>query len=481
MATPIPENRARFSLDELLLATGGALLRPGASEVLGVSTDTRAELRDKAFVALVGERFDGHELLEQAVRGGAKVLVVEREITLEAPGVGVVRVDSTLRALGALARFHRRRWGGRVVAIGGSAGKTTTRSAVSSVLEALRPGRVHATRGNLNNRVGLPLTLLGVTEAHELCVLEVGTNQTGEVPELASVCEPNVAVLTLVDLEHSEGLGDLDAIEAEEGALVRAVGAGGVAIGNGDDARVRRQIEGSSAGKRVLYGTALDAGYRIKERTLLGPDGARVVVERAPGLVARGTLTFDCPLLGEPGALAAAAALAVAEQVTERAVDEVQFSRALTGVGESGRLRLVPLRNGAWLLDDSYNANPASVQKSIETARELAGSRGGDFWLVLGEMRELGGASAEEHERMGLFAATSGARGLFAVAGDARSSARVAESKGMRTWFFEDAADVARELAPLLAENDVAVIKASRGVRAERVVEGLIALCGRVE
>jgi UDP-N-acetylmuramoyl-tripeptide--D-alanyl-D-alanine ligase len=364
-----------------------------------------------------------------------------------------------------------------VVAIGGSAGKTTTRSTVSSVLAATYPGRVHFTRGNLNNRVGLPLTLLGVTEAHELCVLEVGTNQTGEVPELASVCEPDVAILTLVDLEHSEGLGDLDAIEAEEGALLRAVGPAGTVIGNGDDARVRRQVELSSARRKVLYGSSSNASYRIVRRELLGPAGARIVVERGAGE----TIELTCPLLGEPGALAVTAALAVAETLGDEPLDGATMERALVGVGEAGRLRLVSLANGAWVLDDSYNSNPASVQKSIETARELAASRGGAFFLVLGEMRELGPASALEHEKMGLLAGGSGARALFAVGGDASIAARAAEGQGMKVSFFEDAAEVAAPLAPLLGATDVVVVKASRGVRAERVVEGLVALSGSVE
>ncbi len=482
MATAIPENVAPFSLDELALATGGVWVHRGERGALGVSTDTRGTLLGKAFVALVGERFDGHDWVKTAAESGASSVVVERDVPTLPSDVSVLRVSSTLHALGALARFHRRRWGRRVVAIAGSAGKTTTRSTVGALLETLLPGRVHATRGNLNNRIGLPLTLLGVTDAHEVCVLEVGTNSTGEVPTLAAVCEPNVSVLTLIDLEHSEGLGDLDAIEVEEGALLRAVPADGAVVGNADDLRVRRQLAQARAATKLGYGAAEGAAYRIVSRRPRGVFGAEVVVERAARpLNAPTTIAFECPLLGEPGALAATAALAVAEEVTGRSVDASTLADALRRVGEAGRLALVVLGDGAWVLDDSYNANPASVKKSIETARELAAERGGGLWLVLGEMRELGAASAAEHEKMGVLASESGALGFFAVGGDARLSAEAAEARGMKTWFFEDAEAVCAPLSSLLAPEDVLVVKASRGVRAERVVEGLVRARGRSE
>jgi UDP-N-acetylmuramoyl-tripeptide--D-alanyl-D-alanine ligase len=481
MATAIPENSAHFTIEELCEATGGTLVRRGTRAARGISTDTRAALEEKAFVALVGERFDGHDLLEQAVSRGASCLIVERDVAVSHGAVSVIRVSSTLRALGDLARFHRRRWGGRVVAIAGSAGKTTTRSAVSTLLESLCPGRVHATRGNLNNRIGLPLTVLGVSSAHEVCVLEVGTNQTGEVPELAAVCEPDVAVLTLVDLEHSEGLGSLDEIEAEEGALLRAVGPDGAVVGNVDDPRVRRQLLASRAATKLGYGTAEDAAYRIALRRVLGARGCQVVVDRAAAGAPTTRLTFTCPLLGEAGALAATAALAVAERVTGHAVEAATLTRALAHVGEAGRLALVTLGDGAWVLDDSYNSNPGSVKKSVETARELAAERSGAFWLVLGEMRELGPASRQEHEKMGILASESGARGFFAVGGDARLSAEVAEARGMKTWFAEDAEAVVGPLTSLLESKDVVLVKASRGVRAERVVEGLVRARGRGE
>lgn len=472
MATPLPENGATFELDELVAVTSGELLQGGASgSVSGISTDTRSDLRGKAFVALVGERFDAHELLPQAVEAGARCLIVERDTGLRPEGVAVVRVGSTLDALGDLARAHRRRWGGRVVAIAGSAGKTTTRSTVAAVLEALRPGRVHATRGNLNNRVGLPLTLLAARPEHEICVLEIGTNRTGEVPALANVAEPDVGVLTLIDLEHSEGLGDLDAIEREEGALLSALRSAGAAIGNGDDPRVRRQIAQSTAARRILYGTGEDADYRISERRAVGYEGGEVVATR-PGEEI--PVRFEVPLLGEPGALAATAAWAVAELVEGRPIAGDVLTAALRGVGEAGRLARVVLSDGCLVIDDSYNANPASVRKSIETAAELASLRDGQLWLVLGEMRELGERTAPEHREMGRFAAKSPARALFVLGALAEPAVAAASDGGLSVTFCPDATDAVEPLLQHIGPKDVVLVKASRGVRAERVVEGLI-------
>ncbi|NLE88617.1 MAG: UDP-N-acetylmuramoyl-tripeptide--D-alanyl-D-alanine ligase [Myxococcales bacterium] len=476
MATPLPENDAAFEVSEIVAVTGGRLEREGVARVQGIATDTRGALAGKAFVALVGERFDAHDLVQSAAEAGARCLIVERDVSISVPDTAVVRVPSTLDALGALARAHRRRWGGTVVAIAGSAGKTTTRSTVGAVLGALRPGRVHATVGNLNNQVGLPLTLLAVRGDHELCVLEVGTNRVGEVPALARVCEPDVALLTLVDLEHSEGLGGLDSIEAEEGALLAALDPAGAALGNGDDPRVRRQVQRSPASARLLYGTSEDCDYRLLERELLGHDGVRVTAARRDG----SQVVFECPLVGEPGALAAIAAWTVAEWVERRPVDGALLTRALGQVGEAGRLARVVLGDGCLVLDDSYNANPASVRKSVETARELADARGGRLWLVLGEMRELGAATEPEHRAMGELAARSGASGLFVIGSLAEPAVAAASDGGLGSLFFEDAADVAPSLLERLGPEDVVLVKASRGVRAERVVEGLTLARGKV-
>jgi UDP-N-acetylmuramoyl-tripeptide--D-alanyl-D-alanine ligase len=462
--TPIPANVAEFSLEDAVLATSGrAVLRapsvPG--RVRGVCTDTRGVLTDGLFVALSGERFDGHRFAMQAWQQGARLLLVERELD---EAVNQLVVPSTRRALGQLARLHRRRWGGRVIAIAGSAGKTSTKSATGALLQALLPDQVWVTPGNLNNDIGVPMVLLGLQERHRECVLEIGTNQTGEVPWLASVAEPQISVLTLIDLEHTAGLGGIDAIEAEEGAVLQA--AANCAIGNGDDARVSRQVSQAKC-RHLRYGFGKGADYRAVEVTSRGLLGTRLRVRRPDA----SQVEFDSPLFGKPGTYSALAALAVAELVCKRPLEPAELANALAreDARVSGRLRPTELRPGLLVIDDTYNANPASMRAAIETAAELAQGRNARLHLVLGEMRELGASSQPEHRALGEFAARFGAASLVAVAGDARWIAESAAGG----HFVEAATSVLAWLEPRLGDQDVVLVKGSRGVKTEQVVEGL--------
>lgn len=461
MATAIPVNEARFTLGRVANVTGGALEGPADTATRGVCTDTRADLRGQLFVALRGERFDGHEFIGSALQAGAAGVVAE---TLP-PGVPGVRVESALDALGALARDHRRAWGGRVVAVAGSAGKTTTRSVTGALLERLLGDRVHLTKGNLNNLVGVPMVLFGATASHDLAVIEVGTNQTGEVASLESICEPDVALLTLIDLEHAEGLGDLDAIEIEEGAILRP--SAKLLLGNGDDQRVRRQIEAAGT-TALLYGFGETCDYRILSATLTQDCSTRLQIAR-PDASKQTLLT---PFLGAPGALATLAAIAVAEHFAGRALDPAWVEHALgqPGAREPGRLQPLALADGTLVIDDSYNANPASLLAAIAVARQVADLRRARLHLVLGEMRELGAWSESEHRK--LRSAVEGARAVTtaAIGPDARWF--VGSAEGER--HFADSVAAAAWLSNRVAAGDVVLVKASRGIRAEMVVDTLV-------
>jgi UDP-N-acetylmuramoyl-tripeptide--D-alanyl-D-alanine ligase len=377
-------------------------------------------------------------------------------------------VTDPLVALGALGAYHRRRWGGRVVAVAGSAGKTTTRSVISRLLESLFPGRVHATLGNLNNRVGVPLTLLGLGPQHDLGVVEVGTNLPGEVRLLGDMASADVAVLTLIDLEHTEGLGDLEGVAREEGAIFASLPAGGVAIGNADDELVRGQLQ-RYPGRRLGYGEGGHAELVIRERRLLAPGRTALRLEYA----AR-SWSFETSLSGLPGALAIAAGVLVCETVAPGQLEQANLEGALTAGAEPGRSSILRLSQGRIVLDDTYNSNPASARQAIATGQELAQMTGGRLWLVLGEMKELGALSAAEHEALGALAATSAAEGLYTVGAEAERTMKAASAAGLRSWHAADAASVGTELWPRLSPNDVVVVKASRGVRAERIVQALV-------
>lgn len=479
MATPIPDNRAPFSLAQLVEATGATAVGGAEGAVQGISTDSRGDAAGKLFVALSGEHFDGHRYVEAAVERGAVAVLARRDRSVKVR-VPVLEVDDTLGALGAIARVHRRRWGGRVVAVSGSAGKTTTRSAAAAALEAVAPGAVHAVRGNLNNRIGVPMVLLGLEERHRIAVVELGTNLRGEVAELTKVAEPDAGVLTLVALEHAEGLGSIDDIEAEEGDLLAAIAPSGAAIANADDERALRQLRRSLARRREAYGTSPKATYRIVRRRPSSGMRTRVEIERPMG-VAREIVVLDSPLLGAPGALSIAAAVAVADCVADRPVDAPALAAALSAarLGEPGRLSPVELSDGTLVLDDTYNANPASCRASVETARELAEARRARLLLVVGEMLELGDQAAREHEALGRDLGPSGAAALVAVAGDAERMVAPARDAGLDATFAPDAERALDEVLERVAPGDVVLVKASRGVRAERVVEGLIEAKGR--
>lgn len=462
MATEIPSNAVCFELGEIASIVGGKLFGDGKLRVRGICTDSRRDLRGQLFVALKGERFDGNAYVPAAIEQGA-VAVLGQQL---GPGVAGVEVDDSLAALGALARAHRQRWGGRVVAVAGSAGKTTTRTLIGALLTQQLGASVHLTQGNLNNLIGVPMVLFGVGEDHDVAVLELGTNQTGEIPTLADMTSPDVCVLTLIELEHSEGLGDLDAIEREEAAILRTGAA--LHVGNVDDTRVARQLLLSVAKEKLGVGASPEADYRIVDVTLMSDCRSRVTVCRPDGT----ELVFSSPFLGRPGALAVCTALAVSEHLGNSPIDARTLESALSrpDARQPGRLTPFTMDDGTLVIDDTYNANPASVRAAIDVAREVALLRKARLHLVLGEMRELGEWSASEHEKLSGYVSAANAATTTAIGGDAiRMLSRAPSHR-----FFETSAQAAGPVSQGISPGDVVLVKASRGVRAELVVDALL-------
>lgn len=477
MATVIPPNRARFTLDEILAITDGTLVRRGSCEqAWGVGTDTRRLTPGCLFVALRGANFDGHEFLDAAHAGGASMFVVSQHV--QPPGEGpVVRVPDTLDALGKLGLAHRRRWtrqirragrASRVVAITGSAGKTTTSRATAAVLEALYPGAVHSSAGNMNNQVGIPLVLLGLEPKHTHVVIEIGTNSPGEIRYGASITRPDVGVLTLVSCAHGEGLGTIEDIAREKGFLLEGVSTSGAAIANADDSRARGQLMRTRARDVYTYGRDAEADVVIASREAEGLASQRLSIR-----VAGQPIEFGTPLLGEAGAYASAAALSVALAVSRGKLDAQTAARGLSSMhAEEGRLAPRELPSGLVVIDDAYNANPASMTASIGAAAELAHKLRRPLVLVLGEMRELGMRSVAEHELLGAVARESGANRIVAVAGNARHLAEVAASGGAEARFVLDATAAVRALDGLTGK-EVVLVKGSHSVGLDVVVEAL--------
>ena len=481
MGTPIPTNQAFFQALDLIQIVEGELLYGRSlfllGSVQGVSTDTRTIVPGGLFVALKGESFDGHDYLAQAEEKGARAALVEQPVD-DVPGLTLMRVRSTIDALGALARAHVAQWRSRgkgddrkIVAITGSAGKTTTRTATAALLDRLFPDAVHATRGNLNNQVGVPMVLLGL-ENHKYAVVEMGMNQPGEITSLATMAQPDVAIVTLVAAAHVEGCGSIEGVAREKGALFRALSRDGIAVGNGDDARVVAEMESTPAARRVRYGTGDGVDLRIVERRPDGFSSSRVTLARPDG----SSFWFRTPLIGEAGAYACTAAVAAVEALTgERMTSQVvEEAFALADVGGGGG-RLVPrqLARDVVVIDDSYNANPASSSASIRTAAELARDAGRRLVLVLGAMYELGHESARGHDDVGRVAAESGAALVIAVNGDARRIADRASEAGIPAQFFETSVDAAPAAALAVQPGDLVLVKGSRGVGTERIVRTL--------
>jgi len=324
------------------------------------------------------------------------------------------------------------------------------------------------------------MVLFGLTDAHDVAVVEIGTNTRGEVRTLTEMAQPNIGVLTLIDVEHAEGLGTIDDIEREEGDLLRGLTPSGSAIANADDSRAMRQLGACPVGDKTSYGTQEGADYRIVGRESPGLGVARLSLER-PGLGHRETIALDVPLLGVPGALAIAAAVAVADRVQGAPVSPALLAEAFLvhRPGEPGRLRALALADGTVVLDDTYNANPASIRAAIAAAQEIAAQRDARLVLVLGEMRELGGESAAEHDGIGAAIAASGAGTLIAVSGEAARFVEPARAVGIDAEFVPDSDAAFLMVRERVRPGDVVLVKASRGVRAERVVDGLIAQKGR--
>lgn len=474
-ATPLPANEAAFSLDEVLAATGGVVVQRGAERARCVSTNTRGMAPGALFVALRGAVHDAHDHVAAAAAAGAQIVLVEREVAAPA-GLTVVRVSSTMRALADLAELHSRRWhalGGRtMVGITGSAGKTTTRVAVAAVARALFPGEVVPTRGNLNNRIGVPMMIFSLGAAQRVAVLELGTSEPGEIAELARMTRSDVGVLTLIAAAHLEGLGSIEGVAEEKAALYRALAPDGLAVANADDARVVGLLALTPAARRARYGRAAGADACLIGRAPRGMDRAEVTLRCAAGEV-----TFETPLVGEAGALACAAAVAIAEGAWGARLSGPELTRAFAGIDTSeGAARLVAhtFASGLAVLDDAYNANPASMVASIRAAAEMAQAMGRPLVLVLGQMHELGPEALEGHRAVGQAAAESGARLVVSFG--------AAEARGLcqgTAATFVGSLDEAVALACARVEpGDLVLVKGSRASGAERVVAALAARHG---
>ena len=459
---------ARFTVEQAAWSAGAAVVR-GGGPFEGVFTDSRTPARGALFVALRGDRFDGSEYVAQAVQGGAAGVLVPSDAVekalAHAGSAAVLAAHDTGRALGALAAAWRRRFPDlRVVAITGSTGKTSTKELIAEVLRAAAP--TLKTEGNLNNEVGLPLTLLRLSGEHRLAALELGMNHPGEIARLAHMCDPDVGIVTNVGPVHLEGCGSIEGVAYAKGELYAALRDGSVAVANADDPRVMQQAR-LSGRRLVTFGASASADVRLHGAH---HGGAGLQVELEFGGARR---NVELKLIGTHNGnnAAAAAAVGVALGVAPNVV-----LRGLAAATTPGRrMRPVRLQNGALLIDDCYNANPSSTKAALLTLTHLA-RRNGRAIAVLGDMLELGATELDLHRDVGRFAAGAGLSRLVCFGARAKALGEGALEAGMAkdsVEFTEEPSDAVARVQARVAADDVVLVKGSRGMKMERISDAL--------
>lgn len=445
----------------------GGQLRAGAPGVLvqRVCTDSRAAQPGDLFIALRGERFDGHDYLEQVSRQGAAALVLGFSRAAACPpGVPAVLVEDTRAALVRIAARYRRDFDLPVVAVAGSNGKTTTKEILGTVLARKFP--TLRSEASFNNDIGVPLTLLKLDRSHRAAVLEVGSNHPGELAPLLDLIRPRYGVLTSIGREHLEFFGDLDGVAREEGALAEALPADGKLFVNGDTPKLDA-ITPRSRAAVVRVGAGAGNDWRVAGVTL-SAEGTTFTLD-GPLAAHRGA--YRVGLLGRHQAINAALAVAVA---AELGLSREEIAAGLAEAKPAKmRLQLVAAR-GFQILDDSYNANADSMIAALETLRDLPCTA--RRVAVLGVMAELGKQSESAHAEIGRATVRCGVGRLFALGAHAETTAAAARAAGLAAVeVFPDADAALPAIRAAVQPGDVVLVKASRSARLERVVEALVA------
>ncbi|WP_421620902.1 UDP-N-acetylmuramoyl-tripeptide--D-alanyl-D-alanine ligase [Alkalilimnicola ehrlichii] len=440
---------SRFTLQEVAEWTGGT--RHGDAVTVGeVGLDSRSLAPGGLFVAMAGERVDGHDFIADAARLGAAAALVEREGEWPLP---VVRVADTRAALQALGAAWRRRLAARVVGVTGSNGKTTVKEMIAAILA--RRGATLATRGNLNNELGVPLTLLRLDREHRYAVIEMGANAPGEIARLTAIAAPEVAVITNAGPAHLEGFGDLAGVARAKGELFQGLPDAGVAVVNADDPQAPTWYALVGDRRGLRFGRGADADVRATAETAGGHFELQIPGGRHP---------VRLPLPGRHNVMNALAAAAVAVALEVPLGDIVAGLEACSGV--AGRLQWRTGREDCRILDDTYNANPASLQAALDVLAAEHGER----WLVLGDMGELGAGAEALHAEAGEAARRAGVHRLYAVGTLAAAAARAFGEGGRH---FDDRDSLLAALRAELSGEVRVLVKGSRFMGMDRIVAGL--------
>ena len=422
------------------------------TEFSGCSTDSRKVHTGELFVALRGERWDGHEFTGQARQRGAAAVMAERDV---GAGLPCLRVDDSLLGLGRLAGCWRDRFDIPLLGVTGSNGKTTVRQMLTAILA--EQGPVHSTCGNFNNAIGVPLTLFGLNPSHQAAVIEMGANHIGEIAQLTQLAKPKVAVITQCVSAHLEGFGSLQGVAKAKGELISGLAADGVAVLNADDSFVDYWRRLAKPRSTLTFGLAATADVTGS----WSQNASGVVIQaRTPTY----PIELQLPLLGRHNVANALAAITAAYAVGVPANAIKAGLARMRPVG--GRLEPKVGMNGVRILDDTYNANPGSLRAAIEVLAGLAGPR----WLVLGDMAELGPDTVALHAQSGEFAAQHHLSGFYSLGSlSAFATARF----GSPARHFNCYQRLIEALMQNLPDDAVVLVKGSRSMQMERVVSAL--------
>ncbi len=456
-----------MTLGELAAAVASTRISgAGGTRATGVAIDSRSLRPGDLFVAIRGTRFDGHRFVGDAVARGAAAVLVSDAAALGTPPTPGIVVDDTLRALQALARRVRRDSDARVVAVTGSVGKTTTKEVSAALLETRY--RVFRNRGNLNNHIGLPLSLLELRTRPEVAVVELGMSGPGEIRRLVEIAEPDVRVWTNVGEAHAEFFPSIEAIADAKAEILTGASRDAVVVANAADDRVMRRVAGFP-GRVVTFGIDVEADVSASAVEDLGLDGVRARLRTPVGLAPVRTR-----LLGRGNLANVLAAVGVALSFDVPLAAAVERAAAVEAPPHRGRIHR--LAGGVAVIDDSYNSSPLALETALATlARGPAGRR----VAVLGEMLELGGRSMDLHRAAGRGAAAAGVGLLLTVGGEpARALGLAAVEAGAAAagvFHCETSEEAAARTAASIRDGDVVLVKGSRGVRTDRVVTRLCA------
>ncbi len=455
-----------LTIDEILRATGGIVIQGNPTGVFrGISIDSRGILKGDLFLPIRGERFDGHDFIAAAVRGGARGSLVQRglggKVKADPEDVVLILVDDTLKALGDIAHFWRNRFEIKVIAITGSSGKTTTKEMMAGITGLAK--KVLKNPGNFNNLIGLPLTLFEMNADHEVAILEMGTNKRGEIGRLTGIAKPDVGIITNIGPVHLEGLKSMDEIREEKWDLFNNMESHGVAIINNDDDFLNSPA-GRWRGKTVTFGIKKDADIRAERITKRGESGVDFI------LVTKGCSRKIAMLTaGEHNVYNALAAAASSLALG------IEYDLICEGLMSfkpiNGRMEILKLRNGAFLINDTYNANPQSVRAALSALKDLRGEHGST--VIFGDMLELGDRAEELHEGVGSLMAETGVGAIFLKGDLTPAVAKGAIRRGLRNdqiYFPENNEEIVPHLRSYLRKGDWILVKGSRKMGMESIV-----------